>query len=289
MSSLFLCINCCMTCIILTLSSFFLTHFHSTSRQIGQTIKASGAFTSQKQLAGVAIKEYRVSRSDLTGFWSMWSAASDSATSSGAAGVATTVGSNTQFTTSIGSSNGAKNWAISTSFTPNIKMYSSVQSSFGTTDARGDYLISLPNDKGLSLSYQITLVVRLYSDSTQNFAGAKRRLLYRDTAVPVVKSAAAVDDLELKTHQVGVKIPDNVSVSKDGQVTVITGQQGLSVGVIAGIAAIGAVVAGAAIGMTVLIVRRRRQQREAAADAEKAASIPTIQIEGKPVYGKVVA
>lgn len=239
----------------------------SSSRSIGQTITAAGAFTVDKMLSAVAIKEFRVARSDLSGFWSMWTAAGDSATASASSGSRSAVGDNVQFGASIDPSNSGKQWAISTSFTPNIKMYSGVQSNFNTVSSRGAYLISLPNDKGQSISFRITMVVRLYADSTQTFAKMrKRRFAYRDAIVQAIKGAAAVSDLELTTGPVGMKVPDNIQVSKDGSVTVLQ-TSSLSIGAIAGIAAMGAIVGSVLVTAGILIVRRRQRNAERAAKA----------------------
>jgi hypothetical protein len=123
--------------------------FSSTTRTIGQTIEAAGSFTSNKQIAAVAIKEYRVEREGLSGFWSMWTAAGNSATSGASViGTITQVGTNTQFFKDVSSSSSGKSWSISTSFTPNIRIFSTV-TSLTTVASRSDYLITLPNDKGL--------------------------------------------------------------------------------------------------------------------------------------------
>jgi hypothetical protein len=165
-------------------------------------------------------------------------------------------------------------------------MYSAQQASFDTVASRGDYLISLPNDKGATLSFTMTLAIRLYSDTTQNFAGQKRRLLYRDTTVPVITTADAVSDVEFVTSPVGLKVPENVQVSTDGSVTVLSTQNGLSTGMVAGIAAIGAVLGAAAIGLTVVLVRRKQRNAAAQADAE-AAIVPDYFMAAEK--GKVVA
>lgn len=229
------------------------------TRQIGETIIATGSFTTNKKLTAVAIKDFRVSRSDLTGFWSLWKGADSTATGDASTGTREPVGDNTQFAKSITPSDSGKAWAISTSFTPNIKLYSGVQGSFGTTAARQDYLISLPNDKGLTLAFQITLLLRLYADSTQTFA-RRRRLLFRDAQVQDIKSAVAVDDFQVQSKPVSISVPENIQVSKDGSVTVVKAPtSGMSTGLIAGIAAIGALVAAASIGLVSLIIVRRKR------------------------------
>jgi hypothetical protein len=179
--------------------------------------------------------------------------------------------------------------SISTSFTPNIKLYDSVQLTFDSVGSRGAYMISLPNDKSLTLSFTATLIIRMYSDATQNFAGARRRLMYRDTPVPVFRSATAVSDSEYSTSPASVKIPSNVQVSGDGSVTVLNTQPALSTGAIAGIAAIGAVVGGALVAMTILLVRRQQKKNAARAEGADFAAIvqaPSGDFDAKQ-YSKV--
>jgi hypothetical protein len=78
-----------------------------------------------------------------------------------------------------------------------------------------------------------------------------------------------VSDIELVTSPVGLKVPENVQVSTDGSVTVLNTQNGLPTGIVAGIAAIGAAVGIAAVGLTIFIVRRKTS-----AVAATAAEIP---------------
>ncbi|KAI9023224.1 hypothetical protein DFJ74DRAFT_668168 [Hyaloraphidium curvatum] len=263
-----------------------------TSRTIGQTIEANGAFTNPKQLSAVAVKEYRVSRGDLTGYWSLLTPAAATATASGSAGVRTTVGENVNFVRSITPSDSDRQWSIRTSFTPNIKLYSSVQSSFGTVGSRGDYMISMPNDRNLALAYTITILLRMYADDTQNFNGQRRRrLMYRDANVPEIR-AVSVDEKEVQTSPVTIQVPENMQVSKDGTVTTFRTSSSLSTGAIAGIAAMGAVVGAAIAGLiTLLVLRRKRRNAEA-----EAAAAAVEQVMGKakrasksvPTYSKTV-
>lgn len=127
-------------------------------------------------------------------------------------------------------------------------------------------MIYLPADKDQLLSFTITAIIRMFADSQQTFT-RRRRLLYRD--VPVV-SSAAVNDIELETKPVSIKVPANIQVSKDGSVTVVNSTQTLSTGAIAGIAAMGAVVAAAAIGLAVLLVKRHQKKAATRVDSEAA-------------------
>ena len=97
----------------------------------------------------------------------------------------------------------------------------------------------------------------MYSDTTQNFDGARRRLMYRDV-VQTIPSSGSVEESVIETLPIGVKVPENIQISQDGTVTVVSVQSGVSTGAIAGIAAIGAAVGIAAVGLTIFIVRRKK-------------------------------
>jgi hypothetical protein len=95
-------------------SNFYFSVFpRSTARDIGQTIEAVGAFTTNKKLSAVSIKEFRVARSDLSGYWSLWTAAADTAVAIGSAGGRSTdIGVNTNFLGTTSSSNEGKTWLV---------------------------------------------------------------------------------------------------------------------------------------------------------------------------------
>lgn len=243
----------------------------SQTRELGQSIGIHGVFSTDKKLSAVAIHEFRVSRLDLAGYWSMWNPASDTATEDASTGDVTPAGASTGFVKTIVAADGNKKWSIAASFTPNIRMYSAMQTNFDTVDSRGNYLVSLPNDKGLTLSFQVTAIFRMYADQTQNFGGARRRLravrrrrlVYRDQTVPSV-AASAVDEMEVKTKPVDMSVPGSVSISKQGTITVSKAPSpGLSLGAIAGIAVIGSLTGVAVVGIGLLVVRRNRRRREA--------------------------
>ncbi|KAI9034097.1 hypothetical protein DFJ74DRAFT_5497 [Hyaloraphidium curvatum] len=248
-----------------------------TSRQIGQTIEANGVFTTNKQLDAVAIKGYRVSRTQRTGYWDLVAPAAGSALAAGSAGSPTALGTNVNFVSDIVSGDSGKQWTLRTSFTPNIKLFSSVQSLLNTDVSTSQPLamITLPDDRNLVIAYTITMLIRMYADQRQNFAGQRRRrLLYRDVAVQNIETAASVQDAELTTKPVTIRVPENIQVSSDGSVTVLSTSSSptLSAGAIAGIAVVGAVVAAALVALGVLLARRSKRNAEAKADAEAAAA-----------------
>jgi hypothetical protein len=216
---------------------------------------------SSKAVQAVGIKSYSVARTG-TGAttWELWNGDSlASATSTGAnADAYTTIGTNVNFQRTITASGDKKSYSIATWFTPNIKLATTA----GTD--RSLHMIVLPDDRGATLTFRMTVALRIYSDTTQTFS-RRRRLMYRDAAIPM----QPVSDLSLETSPVNVKVPENVQITNDGRVTVVNATGTLSVGAIAGIAAIGAAVAAAAIGLTVVIVHRKKQTA-AKADAEAA-------------------
>jgi hypothetical protein len=120
----------------------------------------------------------------------------------------------------------------------------------------------LPNDKNKELAFQVTLTIRLYADTRQNFAGQRRRLMYRDTSVPLLRQLSAVSDLELATDPCFVQIPENIEVFKDGSITVYN-VSSVSSATIGGIVAAGAAV-GAGLLIAAMVVVRQRQKKEAA-------------------------
>ena len=268
-------------------SDILLSSTSSTLRAIGQTIVADGTFTSSKAIEAVGIKSYTVDRLNFGATtWQLWNGALASATSTGAnADAYTTIGTNVNFQRTITASGDKKTYSIATWFTPNIKLNTAIGGS------RTEHMILLPDDKAQTLTFRMTVALRIYSDTTQTFA-RRRRLMYRDEAVPMVP----VNDVSLQTSEVDVRVPENVQVSADGSVTVVSAPATLSVGAIAGIAAIGAAVAAAAIGLTVVIVRRRKQAA-AEADAEQAMAqvhaSTDFLVSGKSVKastsGKVIA
>ncbi|KAI9034091.1 hypothetical protein DFJ74DRAFT_648191, partial [Hyaloraphidium curvatum] len=248
-----------------------------TSRTIGQTVEANGVFTTNKQLDAVAIKEYRVARTGangLSGYWSLWTAADPTALSGASTGTITTIGTNVNFVSDIDSADSGKQWTIRTSFTPNIRLRSSELSGFDSVDDSLDAMILLPNDRNKQLSYTITMLIRMYADQRQNFAGQRRRrLLYRDVEVQNIETASSIQDAELVTKPVAIRVPENIQVSSDGSVTVLsTSSSSLSPGAIAGIAVVAAVVAAALVALGVLLARRSKRNAEAKADAEAAAA-----------------
>lgn len=196
--------------------------------------------------------------------YSLWDGALASATSADADATAdrSEMGDKVNFLRSIVASVDKKTYSIATSFTPNIKLATAA----GTS--RAEHMIVLPDDKDATITFTMTMALRLYSDTTQTFE-RRRRLLYRDASVPLV-TADPVNDIELQTSPVNVKVPGNVQISTDGSVTVISTPATLSVGAIAGIAAIGAAVAAASIGLAVVVVRKHKQTAAAKADAEAA-------------------
>ncbi|KAI9003442.1 hypothetical protein DFJ74DRAFT_694869 [Hyaloraphidium curvatum] len=139
-------------------------------------------------------------------------------------------------------------------------------------------MISLPNDRNLPLSFTITVLVRMYADTTMSFTEGTvgrrrgRRLLYRDFEVQEIDRAPAVHDAELVTRPVKIRVPENVQVSTDGTVTVLNvSSQTLSPGAIAGIAVVGTALAAALVAAGVLLGRRsRRRSSQIKADAEAA-------------------
>lgn len=240
----------------------------SNSRTIGAKITTTGTLDTNKKIYGIALKNYRVARSGLGGEWSLWNAGATNVVLGGAgyAGSLSDVGTNTGFVFAepVSANNGLQ-WTVSASFTPNIKLYSSAQG-FTTTDLQGPYMITLPDDKGDSLSFTMTIDLRMYTDSVQPFA-RKRRLLYRDAVVQTVEPAA-VKDASASTRPVSIAVPQNIQVSKNGEVTVLQTSPALSVGAIAGIAVAGAIVGVAAIGMTIFVVKQQQRKAKAHTDDE---------------------
>lgn len=238
------------------------------TRTIGQTIQAGGSFTSAKAIAAVGIKSYTVVRGGTgdSATWSLWDGVTG-VTSTGANNDAyTTIGTNVNFQRSIVATGDKKGYTVTTWFTPNIKLNSGLAAGTLTAD-RLAYMIVLPDDKSKTLTFTMTIALRLYSDTTQTFR--RRRLMYRDAVIPAV-APEPVNDISQTTSPVSLKVPDTVQINKDGSVTVVTAPATLSVGAIAGIAAIGAAVAAAAIGLTVLVVRKHKRDAAAKADAEAA-------------------
>lgn len=232
----------------------------------------------------MAIKSYRVTRNDLSGFWEMWAPADASSTADGSDGQPSSgVGVKTNFAKSIGSSNGRKSWSISTSFTPNIQMLSTVQE-LATTSSRGDFLVTLPNDKGVTLGFRITIALRLYADASQTFLSRRRkqrRLIWVEVEREVTKlPASATEDVELSTKNTFLKVPDTVQVFKDGTVKVDnnstpTGTGGaVSPGLIGGIIAIIAGIA-AAVGCGVAVVLHHRRRAASSAATNTVVESPT--------------
>jgi hypothetical protein len=234
----------------------------SATRTIGQTIQAGGIFTSAKDIEAVGIKSYKVVRGGNgdAAEWDLWAlAARTSATANDDS--YTTIGTAVNFQRSIVGA-AKKSYTIATYFTPNIRLNTALAQDL--TTSRAAAMIVLPDDRNKELTFTITIALRLYSDTTSSFR--RRRLMYRDESVPL----EPVNDIELQTSPVTLKVPATVQISKDGSVTVYSAPATLSVGAIAGIAAIGAAVAAAAIGLTVVVVRKHKQTAAAKADAEAA-------------------
>lgn len=190
--------------------------------------------------------------------------------------------------TSITKDGAAKAWAIASSFVPNIELRTALvtpSTAFDSVGERGTYMISMPNDKNQALSYQITIVLRMYSDATQTFQNTRRRrLMFRDVKPQAVNASASFQEATLKASPVKIQVPDSVSVGADGSVTVpqASTSQGLSAGAIAGIAVGATVGAAALIAGTVLLVRKNNRQK--AADAEAQASTLAADYKGVPSY-----
>lgn len=239
------------------------------TRTIGEAITATGTFTTNKRLTAVAIQQLNVYRADLGGYWALWAGAADAVSGgdSGNAGASTQIGKNVALTATVQGTNGNKQWQIDVSFTPNIQLLDTLvdRLTAGAGD-RADYMITLPNDKDQLLAYRIHLFIRMYADPTQTFTNLRRRrLVFRDTPIPTIATLATVKDIDVVTEDVNVKVPANVQVSTDGSITVVQGQNGLSVGAIAGIAAVGAIVGAAAVALTIVLVKRRQQQKKISA------------------------
>lgn len=252
-----------------------------TSRTIGSKIVTEGTLSANKKIYGIALKNYRVVRSGLSGEWSLWNAGDTDVPfgGSGYAGSLTTIGTNTGFVFAqpVSSNNGFE-WALSASFTPNIKLYSTSKVIESTTDS-GNFMVSLPNDKGDTISFVMSIDLRLYTDSVSPFA-RKRRLRWRDARVQSGEPAA-IRDASASTDPVGIAVPVNMQVSTDGTVTVVkTSTAGLSTGAVAGIAAMGAIVGIIGAGLAVFAVRRH-QKKAHEGDTEAADKAVAHMLEGE--------
>lgn len=243
-------------------------HAGDSTRTLGGAITTSGILEAKKKIVGIALKEYRVFRSDLTGSWSLWSPGSTSVAygATGYDGSSTAIGLNTGFVFSDPvSSNGGMRWTISASFTPNIKIYTTAKN-FVSTTAQGNYLIILPDDAGKLISFTTTIDLRLYTDSQ---AFSRRRLLYRDAQVSLAEPAG-VQDASVSTSPITLTVPSSVQVSNGSegdQTPVVKSSAGLSAGAVAGIATVGVLAGLAGIGLVGFAVwrhKRNLRQREAA-------------------------
>lgn len=228
----------------------------SKTRNVGQAIRASGQFRIDKAISAVAVKEFSVSRGDLSGSWQLWNAASDSAIANSSTGVASTLGVDVAAKVSITSSDSGFTWDISASYTPNIKLLDALAGTLVSTALRPSHMIVLPDDIGKDLSFTALLALRLYSDPVQNNNGARlrRRLVYRDLVqgseiLSMLPKAA--EDLVEKTSPVSVSVPGANA-----------NQSGLSIGLIVGVAVAGCAAALAVTGGAFLYVRGRRTKDE---------------------------
>lgn len=261
----------------------------SSVRTIGAQIVTTGTLEANKKIYGIALKNYRVSRSGLTGEWSLWNAGATNVAygDAGYDGSLTSVGTATGFVFSQpqSASNGLR-WTVSASFTPNIRLFSGPQG-FTTTAGQGNFMIVLPDDKGDQLTFRMAIDLRLYTDS---MPFARRRLLYRDATIKTAQPAA-VNDASASTNPISITVPENLQVSGDGSMTVIkTGA--LSIGAIAGIAVAGAVVGIAGIGIGLFVLKRKqRKHPPPAMDTEKQEKLraPTFVMEGVPAWDEVLA
>ena len=238
----------------------------SSTRQVGQPIQAGGSFSLLKKLSGVKLEAFRVSRADLTGgsgYWSLWNPdmTNNAATDSGSK---TDMGTNVNFLKSITTSDGGYSWRLDTSFTPNIKLTSDEVAS--TYAARPDHMIVLPSDNGDTLLYRVTLIVRLFADSTQTptgsrLLGRKRRLQYRQIeTVQDVARPAEMERVEVSTRAVQLAIGSGIQAGGGGN-TVTAKSTGLSAGAIGGIVALAVSAAIALAVAGVLIYRKRKQAK----------------------------
>ncbi|KAI9022086.1 hypothetical protein DFJ74DRAFT_671528 [Hyaloraphidium curvatum] len=183
----------------------------------GQAIVSSGSFSSPVVLQGIWLREFRVSRSDLKGdgYWSLWSERVDS--SSDPDGSRTRMGVAAGFSRAYTDlMRNGRNWDVTTSFTPNIRVATRAPGSTYDDADRKEAMIVLPADKGGNFSLSVNVSLRLMYDlGTMMGPGAGgRRLVYREAQV--VGSPSPVGDLSVSSGAVVVTVPESIKTNADG-------------------------------------------------------------------------